>query len=170
MSTIVDIQGFQSDTNDFIPKEIAIQCNKEVLVILIKPPYPYHELSVVQRNTVDWVERNRQIFWDGGFVHYRNFRNCIEFLRNKKIYVKGLEKSVWLKNVLEDKYDDEDYCIRGIHNRFYNLEDFGCPSFSTLYEIYKGWNIKRCTYHPKNCAFTNVYYLIKWCDDSKIFN
>ncbi|CAB3227210.1 unnamed protein product [Arctia plantaginis] len=170
MNTIVDIQGFQSDANDFIPKEIAIQCTKEVLVILIKPPYPYHELSAVQKNTVDWVEKYRQIFWEGGFVHYRNFRNCIEFLRNKNIYVKGFDKSTWLRDLLEDEYDDDSYCIRGIYNKFYNLEDFGCPSFSKLYEIYKDCNIKKCIYHPRHCAFTNVHYLSKWNADNKVFD
>lgn len=43
MTAIVDVQGFKTEANEFIAKEIAILCDNKIQVILIKPPFPYHK-------------------------------------------------------------------------------------------------------------------------------
>lgn len=41
MKTIVDLQGFKDDANNFILKEIAILCGDQMQWFLFKPPFPY---------------------------------------------------------------------------------------------------------------------------------
>lgn len=71
MFAVVDLQGFKTDNNDFIVKEIAILCeNNQMLVLLIKPPFPFNELSETEKMQVRWIERNRQIYWREGIIPY----------------------------------------------------------------------------------------------------
>lgn len=161
MSVIMDVQGFKSEDNKFIPKEIAILSGNRSLVLLIKPPYPFYNLTKKERLQVAWIERNRGIFWNEGFIPFANFKfHILDFLKNKYIYTKGFEKMMWLKEILET-------------NHVYNLEDFDCPSLETLHEKYSmSTEILSCIYHDKICAYKNVFCLKKWCieDDFNIFN
>lgn len=56
MIAIVNVQGFKTETNEFIIKEIAILCDKKVQVFLIKPPYPFNDLTKKERLQVSWIE------------------------------------------------------------------------------------------------------------------
>lgn len=153
MNVIVDLQGFKSDDNKFIPKEVAILSKYHVLVLLIKPPYPFYNLSKKERSHVTWIEKNRGILWNEGFVPYHNFHFLLQkFLKDKRCFVKGLEKVQWLKQIIENDVD--------VHN----LEDMQCPSLETLHENYlMSTDIKSCIYHNKTCAYKNVSCLYKWC-------
>lgn len=154
---IVDVQGFKTDDNRFILKEIAILSNNRLQVFLIKPPFPYYELTKTERRQVLWIERNRGIYWKEGFVTYLN---CVDYisniLKNKHIYTKGLEKVKWIKKTL------------GIEN-VNNIEDKNCPCFNILYDKYKDSNIYfYCFYHSKICALKNVFCIFKWCNENKL--
>lgn len=160
MNAIVDIQGFKSDDNKFILKELAIIYNNRMQVYLIKPPYPFYELSKTERKQVCWIERNRNIFWKEGFIPYQSFKDftdIVNILKDKCIFVKGLEKIIWLRDILENN------CI-------FNLEDKGCPSILSLYDRYKSTpEISTCMYHSNVCALKNVKCLNRWCLDNKVF-
>lgn len=160
MIAIVDIQGFKRETNEFIIKEIAILYNKTLQVFLIKPPFPFEKLTKQEKKQVSWIERNRKIHWREGFVPYSNYRNLvIDILRDKHIYVKGSEKVLWLKHVLENS-----------NCNIFNLEDKGCSSLISLYDQYKySQDLYNCIYHDSICALKNVICLNKWCIDNKIF-
>lgn len=157
MSVIVDVQGFKSEHNMFIPKEIAILSEKNSLVLLIKPPYPFYNLTKKERLHVAWIERNRGIFWKEGFIPYLNFKfHILDFFKNKYIYPKGSEKVMWLREILET-------------NNVYNIEDLQCPSLETLHEKYStSADIRSCIYHTKICAYKNVLCLKKWCVENAI--
>lgn len=157
MSAIVDVQGFKTDQNRFILKEIAILCNNQMQVFLFKPPYPFYGLSKTERSQVTWIERNRRILWNEGFIPYSNHKDIIaSILNNKYIYAKGLEKVEWIKELTKT-------------NKVYNLEDKGCPKLIDLYEQYKSSNqVFYCIYHPTICALRNVTTLRKWCTDNKV--
>lgn len=62
MSAIVDVQGFKTEANEFIIKEIAILCDKKIQVFLIKAPFPFYDLTKEERRQVSWIERNRKIY------------------------------------------------------------------------------------------------------------
>lgn len=158
MNAIVDVQGFKTDENQFIVKEIAVLCNNHLQTLLIKQPYPFYDLTTSEKRQVSWIERNRHIYWREGFVPYWQFKYYIsDFLKDKNVYVKGLEKVQWIKEILPD-------------NTVYNLEDKGCPSIMKLYAEYNESNlIFYCLYHSKICAQKNVICLSKWCTTNKIF-
>lgn len=157
MSVIVDVQGFKNEHNDFIPKEIAIMSKNHVLVLLIKPPYPFFNLTRKERLQVAWIERNRGILWNEGFVPYFEYNALIlDFVKDKRIYTKGGEKVLWLKKILKNE-------------SIYNLEDMNCPKLETLYKNYStSSDIQSCIYHRNICAFKNVTCLRKWCKESNV--
>lgn len=154
MNVIVDVQGFKNEENKFIVKEIAILSKTCSTNLLIKPPYPFYNLTTKERLQVSWIERNLGILWNEGFIPFNMLKlNVMDFFRNKHVYTKGVEKVKWLKKLLDN-------------NNVYNLEDLNCPKFETLYNLYPE-NIQTCIYHKKICALKNVLCLYKWCKEQK---
>lgn len=156
MTAIVDIQGFKTETNEFIIKEIAILSNKKIQVYLIKAPFPFYDLTKQERRQVNWIERNRQIYWSEGDIPYSKHQYLIaNILKEKCVYTKGMEKVMWLKNITNN-------------NNVNNLEDDGCPSLSSLYKKYDDCeDLYSCMHHNSICALKNVFFLNKWCIENK---
>lgn len=156
-NAIVDVQGFKTEQNEFIPKEIAIMSNNKIFVLLIKPPFPFYNLTKKERIQVSWIERNRGIYWNQGFVPYVNYKNVIgDFLKNKCILTKGYEKVSWIKDMFNNY---------NVHN----LEDRQCPNLESLRSKYStSTDILSCIYHEHICALKNVLYLNKWCKENNI--
>lgn len=157
MKAIVDIQGFKTDDNKFILKEISIYYENHIQTFLVRQPFPFYDLSKSERKQVHWIERNRGIYWSEGFIPYSNYKNVIvSILKDKFIFTKGDEKVRWMKEITEN-------------NNVYNLENENCPSLLSLYEQYKSSNdLYNCVYHNNVCALKNVLCLRKWCLDNKI--
>lgn len=158
MSIIMDMQGFKTDSNQFIPKEIAILDGKRVQTFLFRSPFPFYDLSKKEMKQVDWIERNRNIYWREGVIPFANYTNVLApFVSNKCIYVKGEEKKLWVQEMFET-FD------------VVNLENFECPNFNIIYSLYEDCNdVYKCMYHTNICALKNVLCLNKWCIDNKIF-
>lgn len=163
MSAIIDVQGFKTDGNQFILKEMAMQCGSQILVLLFKPPFPYYNLSKTERRQVGWIEKNRGLYWNEGFIPYKDHKHIIQnVLRNKIcIFTKGMEKVTWIKEMLGE------LC----NNRICNLEDNNTPSFSNLYKEYDELmeDVYSCACHNNICALKNVLTLRKWCNQNKIY-
>lgn len=161
MNVIVDLQGFKTEYNEFILKEIAVLTGTQLIHLLFEPPFSFHELTEKEKKQVCWIQRNRKIFWKEGYVSYGDHKNIIRnILRNKNIYVKGLEKIQWLTNIMDD-------CNVG---ELCNLEDFGCPSLLSLYEKYKDCvDVYQCIHHFNICALKNVKCIQKWNCENKCF-
>lgn len=155
---LVDVQGFKTDENKFIVKEISVVYNDQLQHLLILPPCPIHNLSPFDRKQVWWIEKNRKICWNEGFIPYTSYLNHVqEFLTDKMIYCKGVEKANWIKSILD-------------HNDVINLEDMGCPKLLSLYEEFRSESdVFNCIYHPSICALKNVTCLKKWCLNKGIF-
>lgn len=164
MSVIVDVQGFKTDDNEFIVKEIAIQCDKQVSVLLVKPPIPFHCLTKTERNQVCWIEKNRKVYWNEGYIDYSSFKyHILSLFKNKAvIFVKGLEKTNWIRKIMDDENDNKIIVC--------NIENYGCPNLQTLYDQYKNCpEIYNCIYHSSYCALKNVNCLTKWSIENKLF-
>lgn len=161
MNIIIDVQGFKNEKNEFIPKEIAIMWNKRVFVMLIKPPYPFYTLTKKERIQVAWIEKNRGIYWNQGFIPFHNYKNCLDiFFKNKysRIFTKGGEKTLWLRDMFHN------------NNNIYNLEDKNCPSLVSLSDKYvNSPDILSCVYHDNICALKNVFLLNRWCKENDVF-
>lgn len=156
-AAIVDVQGFKTDNNGFIVKEIAIFFNDQMLHLLIQPPFPLHNLTISERKQVWWIQKNRKIYWDQGFIPYKNYLTYIEdILDDKTIYCKGVEKVTWIKKIFD-------------RNDVINLENMNCPKLLNLYEDYRlSSDVFNCVYHPTICALKNVSCLRKWCLNKNI--
>lgn len=153
---IVDVQGFKDTKNTFIIKEFAIWFNGYTQTFLVKPPYPFKNLSVEEKKQVRWIEINRGIFWSEGYVDYREFRRTIvPYLNKKKVLTKGTEKIKWINDLCED-------C------EIIDIGENGCPNFLKLYSDYNYY--QNCFHHKKMCALKNVMCIKAWCGDNKMFN
>lgn len=106
---IVDIQGFQNSNSGLIVKELAIfpiQDSTLPLVFTFKPPTQWDELSIDEKCTARWLEKNyHRIRWSQGDIPYQQMNNVLhKYLSNaKKIYVKGEEKKIFLQKLLSYK-------------------------------------------------------------------
>lgn len=109
MEYIVDVQGFKRSLNTFVFKEVAIisvEHDAVPTVYIFKPPYRWNCLLPEQKSSNRWLENNfHGILWDFGEIPYEKLEDTLEeALKDaKKIYVKGIEKKKWLKEVLIGK-------------------------------------------------------------------
>lgn len=126
MEFIVDVQGFKQSLNSFVFKEVTILSVEDdavPTVFYFEPPHRWNLLSQQNKCSNRWLERNfHGISWKFGDIPYKKLKNTLEvaLVGAKKIYVKGIEKRAWLKQVLDSKY------------LIINLEDLGCPSLKKL--------------------------------------
>lgn len=157
----VDMQGFKDFKNHFILKELAIATEGYTQTFLVKPPYPYNNLTTEEKKHVNWIEKNRGIYWSEGYIDCYEFKRLIKkILENKKIIVKGEEKIVWLKNLCTN-------C------EVVDIGGKGCPNLKTLYKKFIISNSSfNCNFHFKYCALKNVICLKKWYKENNmsVFN
>lgn len=150
----VDVQGFKNDKNCFIIKEFAIATPKCTQVYLLKSPQLFSNLSKEEKRHVKWIERNRGIFWSDGYLNLIDFKHMITpLLREKTIYVKGVEKVKWIKDLCESSV-------------IINIENNGCPKLSELIEKYcEDKLLFKCIYHDKCCSLINAICIREWYYD-----
>lgn len=172
---VVDLQGFKDYKNDFIVKEFALANNEYTKMFLVKPPFAYSELTPVEKKHVNWIEKNRGIFWREGFIDMHEFKKVIKpYLQNCEIFVKGSEKIQWVKDICKE-------C------NVTNVEEMGCPNLKTLDEInynniksivsvsgdvwwdhpISKFNDLKCINHRKICALKHVILLRNWIEKNQ---
>lgn len=150
----VDLQGFKTINNEFIVKEFAFSTEECTQLFLIKPPYTFSTLTECEKRQVRWVERCKKIFWSEGFVDFLEFKRlAVRYLTDKTIFVKGMEKIKWVKDLCNN-------CT------VINLEEKGSPNLKSLHSKYCENNEYNCTYHKKDCALKNVMCIKKWYFDN----
>lgn len=152
---VVDVQGFKDLYNNFIVKELALATCDSTQTFLIKPPYRFQYLTSDEKKQVKWVERNRGIYWNEGYIDYREFRRIIvPYLESKKIVVKGLEKVKWINDL-------------GMKNcNIIELDENQCPNLSVLHKKYcNGRSNLNCIMHSNQCALKNVICLRKYLEN-----
>ena len=155
MEYVIDVQGFKRAYNEFIFKELAIiPLGEDVqpTVYLFGPPHDWNFLAPRYKCENNWLTRNyHEINWQDGEIPYEEFEEILKSsVRGAgKIYVKGLEKQKWLKNII---------------SRVCNIEDLDCPSLSKLH----GEKDSPCSQHNlyicpnSNCAVRNAIALKRW--------
>lgn len=160
MKTVfVDVQGYKLEDFDFVLKEIAISVPQQdqLQVFQILPPFPIYNLSSNDRKQVNWIEKNRRLYWNDGYIPYNRHHMYLKpLLSNTIIYCKGFEKVNWIKAMFNTNF-------------VYNLEDKQCPKLLNLHEKYNSsTDVYSCIYHPTTCALKNVICLKKWSLENKI--
>lgn len=170
MDYIVDVQGFKLPTNEFIIKELAIlTLNKNCqnpYKFIFQPPCEWKHITSHYKRINRWLENNVHcIMWSSGYVPYTLHQIIMKniFKNATKIYVKGLEKKMWLKKFVKPS------------TQIIDMMDINCPSLQTL--IHKSCNITPCCDHRNvikistiQCAVRNVKLLSHWLLKKKYFN
>ena len=102
----IDVQGYCLSFG-YIPKEIAIFDGIRLANFLFKPPFKRNLLSTQDDKIVAWSEEYHGLDWDSGYTDLNEVNGIIEnifFHFNKpKVYVKGVEKTKFLKKILGDE-------------------------------------------------------------------
>lgn len=166
---VVDLQGFTSNNNEFILKEIYFSIfnynseGEDIGIIeditnrhyIFKPPFDWNELDRGSRANAFWLAKfHHGIYWNDGYENYNEIFNCAKpLLRdNLVVFVKGIQKVLWLKDLCKA----HDLDVR-------NIEDLGC-AIRLSEESYKLRNSYHCCKHNKvkHCARQNVKILKNW--------
>lgn len=141
---VVDIQGFQDLNNKFIIKELAIYDGRELHHTLFKPPHPFHKLPPHIKKTNNWLTTYyHNLQWKDGSTPYNQLLPVVSKIISPGdiIYVKGLEKSIFLRNLIGD-----------------NTSVIQLPENPRLHK-----SEPQCLYHKNKslamCAITNVLFL-----------
>lgn len=138
---IIDVQGFKSENNGFIPKELAAFNGNQISHYIFRIPFPFNSLPRDLQKQNKWlVENFHGINWSEGFTPLHQFKNIITNLAEKAdvIYVKGKEKANHIR-----KYTSKPVV---------ELEEH--PALPEL--------APNCLHHSRNpckCALSNVVFL-----------
>ena len=148
---VLDIQAFKRYLNRVVVKEVAIvalETDAQPSVFLFKPPFPWEGLCAEFRSSNEWLSRNfHGLSWEQGDIPYELVSQVLEkaLVNSNIIYVKGLEKKQWVKEILPNKF-------------VYNIENFRCPALRKLPPVEDFF----CSNHALEgavCAAHNVYKL-----------
>ena len=149
-NVFIDMQGFNCSFGYF-PKELSIYDGIRCSNYLFKPPFKRSMLSAEDLKVVTWTEEYHGMEWDSGYIELNEIdeilKNIYEFYKNPKIYVKGNEKTNFLK-----KFLDED-CIYAIPIG----RDPKLSKFKKIPECYFHKNV-----NPWHCALANVKLLYNY--------
>lgn len=134
-----------------ILKELAyiIVETGESSVYAFRPPFPYHELSLLDRRQCAWISRSIcGLDWNEGDYAITDLDFIIPSILSKagSFYTKGVEKSSFLSELF------------GVN--IVNIESLGCPKFSRLSNECP----LHCKYHADNssCALIKAYKIKLW--------
>lgn len=163
---IVDLQGFQSNENEYVLKELYFSIfNYNTGIIendtsqhhTFKKPFDWVHLDRGHRANALWLATfHHGFYWNDGEKNYGEIENCIKPLlrSNLVIYVKGLQKIHWFRALCQNNINNLD--VR-------NIEDLNC-NIKLSEETYKISNSLHCGKHRKitSCARQNVEILKNW--------
>lgn len=141
MPLIIDIQGFKTEKNRFLIKELAAYDGTRICHYIFKPPFDFTCLPLEYQKNANWlIAYHHGINWQTGFVPLHKFSAIMSQLTvtSEDVYVKGREKAEYIRK----------------YSRVPVLE---LPESPPIQQ--EG---SSCFYHSKNpciCALTNVYNL-----------
>lgn len=163
---IVDVQGFKDNNNRFIVKEFYMETKNLRFHDIIKSPTDQLDkrLNKKRRNEVKWLTQHYHgIDWMDGYITIKELQNTVLFhLNNANIYVKGEEKVMWIKQIMNN------YNLKCFNVEKFNCNMNLCERKSKIYNNKNHWSCKNhipVTNTNKNsiqCAIANVKMLRKW--------
>ncbi|CAG5073535.1 Protein of unknown function [Cotesia congregata] len=164
MEIILDMQEFRGPHNKFIMKEFAsitiqneINGVEEITPTLFQQPYHWKSQSKHYQRFNTWITRNHYgLSWDTGNIPYCDINKVINYTTHDKkyIYVKGVEKKLWLQAfIASDKniIDLEDFEFPTLKDN--NIYDY-CSHHYNLNKnmfVYYSCALKKCEISKQNC-------------------
>lgn len=165
----VDLQGFISNANKFVVKEIAIiTSNTKYHDIVKSTPTPFSDLDAAHKKQAKWLTYNfHGLKWSWGYNTIQNLRKqIVPILNQKTVYVKGDQKTEWLEQILSHQ---KSYVLKII-----NIEPLNCSLSLSLNNGSTYQKFKICENHTamKNeerchCALKNVLVLQNWFQQNR---
>lgn len=122
---IVDLQGFKDNNNKFIVKEFALFTkNIQFHDIIKSSSCIFDTLNYSSKQSVEWLKHfHHGLDWNDGYITVDELRQTVApILRNKLVYVKGLEKIEWLHQLMS--YESSSSSKTKL--LIVNAEDLGC--------------------------------------------
>lgn len=155
--TFVDLQGFVIDGR-FVVKEAAVLREGYVLShYVFASPMPWHFLRRTEKAEASWlIARHHGLRWNDGSVPCSMAKRLITTavastdISRTVLYVKGLQKRQWLRDLLDDATMTH---VDNIESDYDNIPP--------LYEL-SVTDTLRCDKHFTNCAMQNVFKLFNW--------
>lgn len=105
---VVDLQGYALP-EEFILKEITIHVGDKHGHFLLKPPYPFSQLSERNRRIVNLAENKLiGIRYDYGLIAYEELDSILQYYLSDVhfVYVRGHQKYDFLQEKLTDTWND----------------------------------------------------------------
>ena len=154
----VDLQGF-AFSNKFTVKEVAVLRDGTTLShYVFREPMPWSYLMKSEKTQACWLRLHHHgLRWEDGHIPYSQMRSLITTAIGTEpplIYVKGLEKKKWLREIVDE--DCEIETIKVDYEDIARLRDLDI--IGTL----------RCGHHTGYCAMRNVCKLYKWWREKNI--
>lgn len=151
---ILDVQGFQSASNKFIVKELAVKAlhSNDCSCLMFQPPNDWDELTLKYQRTNRWLIHNHHgLLWEEGFISYGDIAETITHILGDAsvIFVNGHEKQQWLEG-----YTDKMVINLNLMGaaKAKNMTAPGCWVHGEHSIIKKGYI----------CAFENCHKLAEW--------
>lgn len=145
----IDLQGFRSNSNQFIVKEVAIvYSDNEVFSFIVKPPYKFECLTAEKQKQARWLtKRFHGLHWSDGTVPYSTVKQILwENVKDLDVCVQGMEKKKWLEHILE--------------REVFNIQEITSTNLKILEKQYP--NCYRCNDHGYgSCAVKNAFLIRK---------
>lgn len=153
---LLDVQGFKDNNNRFIVKEIYVETKNLQFHDIIKSPAIIEKsLDKKHRRESNWLTKNYHgISWRDGYITINELRRTLYpiFNDNMHIYVKGEEKIVWIKEIMEN----ERLICKNVEIDFDVLPEERDKCWPCVKHKYVTNTIKT------HCALENVKLLKKW--------
>lgn len=139
----VDVQGFKTTGNIFIPKEICLSHRDFEFHDILKSPCLRKDLTKMYKHQADWYSYHGLKFDLEGITLSELVERTSEHINGKTLVVKGDEKVQWVKQIYEN------CCIECL-----NVSDCGSFIFTaaTKYEI-----DSICPHHKSLRAFNKCH-------------
>lgn len=152
MDVHIDFQGFQGPKNSFIFKEFALFDFKNDVVrnMVLKPPKNITLSNKHTKKAKRLVEGYLGLNLADGDTEYDTFSMGLKKLMSEvsTVFVKGVYKKIELEKLLEKE--------------IINLEEFGCPSFKELQQIYGSELCENHRSETAACTLQNAKNLAFW--------
>ena len=162
MPIFADLQGFVVG-GKFHVKEVAVlRKGEELTHHVFRAPIPWSQLTRDEKQQVNWLTVNyHHLHWKDGDIDYRHARRLIQRAvleglydddddEKMIVYVKGLEKTTWLRNYLGNDHSCNLLNIEIDYEEIERLKEL--PTTRALH----------CRRHKKNCAMENAVKLYDW--------
>lgn len=141
----VDVQGFKTNGNLFLPKELAVYDGDHISHYVFEPPFPFPQLDPDFRQQAMWLMLNHHcIDWEKGATPLHAFPDIIKQLTQNAdiIYVKGLEKANFIRRYVTapvQELEEQPKLTTSKPSCFYHSRQNCYCALSIVYSLYTNY-------------------------------